>query len=183
MGIDPNQLAQMQMQQQSPDQAPVPQIGGEQQQQPALDANVAGAKVLELIVWAAGRKEELDLQVMSSAINTFASAYKSLTEQQQAGPPPQQLEMEMHKTAQEMELKQQEFELKKAQIIHDMQLKEAQHDADIERQSQDLSFKQGMAEEEQRHKQELSNNTLSSQHEIGMKKAEQSAKPKPSTSS
>lgn len=182
MGIDPNQLAQMQQamgQQQGtlPDQAPAPQIGG------GNPADVAVSKVLELIVWAAGKKDELNIDLMAGAINTLASAYKSLNEQQQAGPPPQQLEMEMHKAAQEMEIKQQEFKLKEAQIIHDMQLKDDAHNQENDRKNQDQLFKQGLAEQDQQHKQELSNNTLSSQHEIGMKKAEQNGKPKPSTGS
>ena len=179
MGMDPNQLAQM-LQQQPQTAPPAP---GAESQQASIPADAAASKVLELIIWAAGKKDELNLDLMAGAINTLASAYKSLSEQQQAGPPPQQIEMEMHKAAQEMELKQQDFDLNKAMKIHEMQLKEQQADQENQRKDQEASFSMSLREREQQHKEELNQSTLSSQHEIGMTKAKQGAKPSTSAGS
>lgn len=157
-------------QQPNAQQAPAPAPPGPQD---------AAAGIIQLMVTILGQQQdktrELDLNVLATGINTLASAYKALTEQQQQVDP----HIEMEKAAHEMELKQQQFEMQQAIAQHDMQLKQAKFDADEDRAKEDHLLKQEIAIRKEQRETE----SMSTKDDIAMMKAQREAKAGTSDSS
>jgi uncharacterized membrane protein YkoI len=169
-------------------QGPGGQLPAMPLQPPAVTAQVVATGILTLMQSSIGREKELQFDILTTGLNTLATAYKSLTEQQATGPDPeierakaaQEMQIEMTKAQHDMQIKQAELEMKQKMADAELDLKRAGFVAEQDSRDKDRAFNQQLQTRQQQHKEATDAQTLSSQHEIGMTKAKQ--RPKAGTS-
>jgi len=159
------------------------------QQPPAASAQDVAGSILQFMMQSIGKAKELDFDVLANGINTLATAYKSLTEQPAGANPEiemakaqQEMQIEQQKAAMELQIMQQEAAIKQAQMQQDMRLKQSEHANKLRLANEQAELDASLKARQQQHQEAKDAAALSSQHEIGMTKAQQQPKASTSTS-